>query len=460
MIISYPKANTLLGVLEDSKWGKIQAPIYQVSSANALNQLVGYIKFINGGNGTVLYRGQNDDYNSLVPSGCRRNSIVVSENVISNICADEALLKFFQLRDPEIDGWKKYQGVVVESVLQHYGAKTFCMDFVDNHWCALWFGIHKFHGGLYELRDDVNNYMYLYMYLADTNGACVRGVYIGEKTYTIDLRKAVPSCFLRPASQHGWIVRNKERKACDYDDEVVCVAKIKVQDAIRWVGKGELLSQSNFFPDYENDQGYSVLLQRQIRSGIASQTIKPKVLPLQTIENYHYRLSFYCENNICESLKPIYSIHSKDKRPINGLQEIYELLLHYGWTQETCNDHFFEKWTEDNPCRGHSLLSAILVKQFFGGDIYFFRCSNWNHYFNRCSGCIVDIAYQEITPNLRNKYIESEQLANTPEKIKRLYKQHKRELETIIQNCGLIMPKSYYSECYPHKRKNSKPNNK
>ena len=123
------------------------------------------------------------------------------------------------------------------------------MDFVDNHWCALWFGLYKFNAdGTYSKRSDKTGFLYIFLYLADTNGANIRGLYIGDEVYTVDLRKAMPSYFLRPASQHGWVVRKKERKDdCDYKDNVLCVIKIKVEDADNWLGSGALLSQENFF---------------------------------------------------------------------------------------------------------------------------------------------------------------------------------------------------------------------
>ena len=84
------------------------------------------------------------------------------------------------------------------------------------------------------------------MYLADTNGPVVRGMYIGENTYTVDLRKALPSCFSRPSAQHGWIVRPKDRTTYSFDTSVVCVAKISVSDAAKWLGDGDLLPFSQF----------------------------------------------------------------------------------------------------------------------------------------------------------------------------------------------------------------------
>lgn len=28
-------------------------------------------------------------------------------------------------------------------MLQHYGVRTHCQDFVDNHWTALWFALYE-----------------------------------------------------------------------------------------------------------------------------------------------------------------------------------------------------------------------------------------------------------------------------------------------------------------------------
>ena len=46
--------------------------------------------------------------------------------------------------------------MVIEAVLQHYGAKIFCVDFVDNHWTALWFGLYQWNSqeNKYERREN------------------------------------------------------------------------------------------------------------------------------------------------------------------------------------------------------------------------------------------------------------------------------------------------------------------
>ena len=135
------------------------------------------------------------------------------------------------------------------------------MDFVDNHWCALWFGLYRFDpvSHRYVKRTDQDGVMYIYLYLADTNCPSINGVYIGEDAYTVDLRKALPSYFLRPASQHGWIVRNRNASAnSDYGENVLCIIEVKVGDADGWLGRGGLLTAENFFPDFNIDDGYKV----------------------------------------------------------------------------------------------------------------------------------------------------------------------------------------------------------
>lgn len=92
---------------------------------------------------------------------------------------------------------------------------------------------------------------------------------MGEKTYTIDLRKALPSTFLRPCSQHGWVVRGKD-VSYDFDSQISCVIRVNIDLAKEMLGSGTLLSQENFFPDETIDQGYNILLERQKGSRLKS----------------------------------------------------------------------------------------------------------------------------------------------------------------------------------------------
>lgn len=255
-------SNEIKSAKSKGVWGHYDIPIFSVSTMHEFNQLVGYVKYLNASNGTVLYRGQPKDWGALKPSGNRGNGCVSSE-LISALAKDKDFRRYLGLDSYEISGWNKYQEIMISAVLQHYGAKTSCMDFVDNHWCALWFGIYSFDSCTqsYIRREDKESSLYIYLYLADTNCASVHGIYLGEDTYTVDLRKALPSYFLRPASQHGWVVcGNDVEHSKDYAGNVLCVIEVKVGDADGWLGTGELLTTENFFPDYNIDDGYRVLL--------------------------------------------------------------------------------------------------------------------------------------------------------------------------------------------------------
>ena len=106
---------------------------------------------------------------------------------------------------------------------------------------------------------------------------------MGEETYTVDLRKALPSNFLRPCSQHGWVVRGKNENY-DFDTNISCIIRINIDLAKEMLGSGKLLSQENFFPDETIDQGYNILLERQKDSRLGSKY--NKLLPPGMITDF------------------------------------------------------------------------------------------------------------------------------------------------------------------------------
>ena len=67
----FPKKNNAIkGAIAIGTWKNEEVPIFSVSTQHELNQLIGYVKHINAANGTVLYRGQTNNYPGLKPSGC------------------------------------------------------------------------------------------------------------------------------------------------------------------------------------------------------------------------------------------------------------------------------------------------------------------------------------------------------------------------------------------------------
>ena len=83
----------------------------------------------------------------------------------------------------------------------------------------------------------------------------------------VDLRKALPSIYLRPHAQHALVVRrrdkgNIEQKAGYYDmaSQVTAILRVRIDRVSNWLGEGTLLTQGNLFPSPSIDQGYNNLL--------------------------------------------------------------------------------------------------------------------------------------------------------------------------------------------------------
>jgi len=201
----------------------------------------------------------------------------------------------------------------------------------------------------------------------------------------------LPSYFLRPASQHGWVVCGSDiEHSKDYAGNVLCVIEAKVGDADGWLGTGELLTAENFFPDYNIDDGYKVLLTKQKRSGVYKQNSK-LILPVDTVKNYHLGQTFFLPEIDGCTIQPKKE-YFIDGKKIDTITSLYKLLLEKGWTEETCFD---AKWTPDNPCIGQSPATALLVQEMFGGEIIRYKWRKRVHYFNRIDRKNFDLTSQE-----------------------------------------------------------------
>lgn len=345
-----PISKTIPGTQYIGKWKNTVIPIYDVLDNHGLNSIIGYVKHLNN-EGVVLYRGQCSLYKSLIPSIMHNKSETskyerMLEESLNALYKDPDINKSMDW-NKDISGWELYIKTAYEAALQHYGAKTYCVDFVDNHWTALWFALNKYDSksGKYIKRmglekadntwierdpyyptisqnkyskvvqDIISKYesltleefcerveannvrsedkvdvdkliaacerkeqiqeeirkreektvAYLFLFFAETSVPEVRGLYLGSNTYTVDLRKALPGYFLRPISQHGWVVKGKTNDY-DYTKNVLCVLRINTELINNLIGEGVLLSQDNFFPNPEVDGGYRLLLRRQMNN--------------------------------------------------------------------------------------------------------------------------------------------------------------------------------------------------
>lgn len=121
--------------------------------------------------------------------------------------------------------------------------------------------------------EEINSHEYVYFYktpneysyilLVATDAITVseyKGVYEGKKSRLVDLRKSLPSYFLRPHAQHAYMLRKTNTYPIDYSDLIIGIAKIPSKLGFKWLGTNEFLTVSSLFPAAYFDSGYKILL--------------------------------------------------------------------------------------------------------------------------------------------------------------------------------------------------------
>lgn len=242
------------------KSGK-EIKVYKLINVHDLIKFVGFGKYINNKKYNVYMRGQTDLFNGTMTPSLYRGEINISRTF-------DAYNKRMNLLTTQKGSLKDYPKEKLEPILQHYGVKTNWLDLVDNVWIALWFSCHDVRSKIIESREYIyfseSNADYAYIYLIASDAiketAKNRGVYKGEATTIVDLRKGTPSIFLRPHAQHAIMMRKQDPRCDDYTDLIVGIAKIPMSIAKKWIGSSELLAVNSLFPAPHFDDGYSFLL--------------------------------------------------------------------------------------------------------------------------------------------------------------------------------------------------------
>ena len=236
--------------------------VYTIDTVHDLSQFIGFGKYMNNKIGNVYLRGQTSLYDgTLIPSLYRGKSR-----------CDSITLKYNKRIKDTIRGIKhfqQYDNSVFEPLIQHYGIRTPYIDLVDNVWIALWFSLHqaktvsiKSHEYVYYYKN-TNDYSYILLLATDAlTETDHHGVYKGTTSTLVDLRKALPSYFLRPHAQHAYMLRKNDFCPEDYSDLIVGIAKIPTQIGLRWLGTNEFLTVSSLFPAAYFDSGYAVMLKK------------------------------------------------------------------------------------------------------------------------------------------------------------------------------------------------------
>lgn len=244
--------------------------VLDVATQHGLNRAAGYLKFADGSQGPVVFRGQRRLYGSLQPSLYR--------GVVSAVLKSRQDRLFNALRR-EIGDSKALisstPNYARDPLIQHYGIHTKWIDLVDNVWVALWFACHRavvvgdkgqyLHFERRSERTDANPYAYILLLQAGALNQVPGkpGLFENDQSMLIDLRIAAPSLYLRPHAQHALLVRRRVVNSVedtDLSSMIVGTIRVHLADAFRWLGDGALLSAHSLFPPPTYDEGYRRLL--------------------------------------------------------------------------------------------------------------------------------------------------------------------------------------------------------
>ncbi len=261
--------------LETLKCGK-QIKVYTITTPQDLTAFVGLGKYLNRGGHNVYLRGQDKFYPGMIPSLLRGKNSEEASKVCTRL---HELLNIVNRSNTQL---ADFHDNIMEPIFQHYGMKTTMIDLVDNVWVALWFGMHtadseqkgEYQYVHYKERQD-DGYAYIFLMASDAVDECriygrrmddikYSGIYEGENTMAVDLRRALFWNFLRPHAQHGVMLSKKSKggdlSSMDYSDLIVGVARIPVEIGKKWLGGNELLSVDTLFPSATYDHGFRMVL--------------------------------------------------------------------------------------------------------------------------------------------------------------------------------------------------------
>lgn len=121
-----------------------------------------------------------------------------------------------------------------------------------------------------ESADELFAYANIYLHeTGELSATPVPGYHLSDSCRVIDLRYSVPSLYLRPHAQHGVLIARRRQPAPssnlqteDYSvtHTVAAVLRVRLEDALDWLGDGMLANHHSLFPPAAADEGYRHLL--------------------------------------------------------------------------------------------------------------------------------------------------------------------------------------------------------
>lgn len=254
--------------------------VLQVNSIQSFIQSLDYLKFkLHAKGETIYYRGQHSLYDTglddngkylFQPSALRS---LKNPKVLQNVKATiSQKVKIFRSMLPRFADKAKYADKVIEGVMQQYGLSTTWLDVVDNIWVALWFSCYRSdlpaNIRIAKIANTKNwqERSFVHMVRRNSNMEPAGFSYIfvlggsEQVVDTVDLRVSVPSDFIRPHVQHGVLIRTVGVKDVNMFDLVKGIIRVRLQDALDWLGDGQIFQPSSILPPPNYDAGFKQLL--------------------------------------------------------------------------------------------------------------------------------------------------------------------------------------------------------
>lgn len=129
-----------------------------------------------------------------------------------------------------------------------------------------------------------------------------------------------------------------------------------------------------------------------------------------------------------KELKAINSVYPGIETP----DDLYEALMKC-WTRETCTERLRHKWSENNKTAGQCAVTAFLVQDIFGGEIYEMKTARGLHCYNVIDGVAIDLACEQFGENAKNLVYENNPIQ--PPRDERMSQPGKKErYELLKQN--------------------------
>lgn len=79
--------------------------------------------------------------------------------------------------------------------------------------------------------------------------------------------------------------------------------------------------------------------------------------------------------------------------------------LEKAWCRETAHPSYQDKWSEDNPSCGQCCVTALVIQDKYGGDIYSCKVGNNSHFVNIINERIIDKTAEQFGGTGNIKYI-------------------------------------------------------